>query len=87
MNSLDLSPEAITAYATAAVSVIGAIGSLVAAVMSFFKSRRLARLLDDAKARETYSICPFCHKKIPLSEMDFHLPSGVVDNDLDGLAD
>lgn len=85
--NLDLSPEAVTAYATAAVSVIGAIGSLVAAIMSFFKSRRLARILDDAKERETYTVCPYCKKKIHLSEMDFHLPSGALDNDLNGEAD
>lgn len=87
MNHLDLSPEAITAYATAAVSVIGALGSFIAAICSFLKSRRLSRILADAKERETYAVCPHCKKKIHLSQMDFHLPNGAIDNDLDGMED
>nr|CAI9752420.1 hypothetical protein YKEOBPQY_YKEOBPQY_CDS_0008 [Microvirus sp.] len=48
---------------------------------------RASRMLDDAKKRQTYLICPHCSKKVYLSEIDFHLPSGSLDNNINGLPD
>ncbi len=84
---MNWSPEFITTLATSVASVAAAVVSVVKAISASKKAARLERLLEDAKARETYIICPNCNKKLPLSEVSFHLPNGAVDNNLNGKAD
>lgn len=82
-----LSPEFLTAFATAAASIAAAIVSVIKAIQAAKRAEKAQKLLDDAKSRSTYSICPECGKKIYLSDLQFHLPSGAFDNDLDGVPD
>lgn len=71
----------------AIAGIITALASLIAVIVGFRKSFKLKEALEEAKARETYIVCPGCKKKIPLSEIDFHLPTGQVDNNLNGKPD
>lgn len=85
MNFTD--PEFITLLTTSVASLAAAVVSVIKAVSASKTAARASRLLDDAKKRQTYTICPHCHKKLYLAELDFHLPSGSLDNDLDGSPD
>lgn len=49
--------------------------------------RRNKRMLQRAKDRDTFTICPHCHEKVALSDLDFRLPSGELDNNLNGKPD
>lgn len=64
-----------------------AIASAVVGVISVCRGYKFTKYLNDARQRETYIECPHCKKKIPLSEISFHLPSGEVDNNLNGKPD
>lgn len=66
-----------------AVSVAGAIVGIINAV----RSRKMKNYLRNAKMRETYTVCPKCNARIPLSDLHFRLPSGEVDDDLNGIPD
>lgn len=65
------------------LAICAAITGLVGAI----NARRFMKYLDKAKERETYAVCPHCKKRIPLSEIQFHLPTGEVDNNLNGKPD
>lgn len=78
-----MSTELITAISSAA----GALASLVVAIASLIKAHKANEMLEKAKLRETYGVCPHCKKKIPLSQISFYLPDGSLDNNLDGLPD
>ena len=80
---MNITPELITA----ASGCIAAATAFVVAIVSVRKNLRIEKALDEAKQRETYIICPNCKKKIPLSEISFRLPSGEVDNNLNGKPD
>lgn len=45
------------------------------------------RFLKRAKDRDTFTVCPKCGTQIKLSDMEFRLPDGSIDNDLDGKPD
>lgn len=85
MNFSD--PEFITLLTTSVASLAAAVVSIIKAVSASKTAARASRLLDDAKKRQTYIVCPHCHKKAYLAELDFHLPSGSLDNDLNGISD
>lgn len=59
----------------------------IAAIVLLVKSKSFSLYLKKAKQRETYTVCPHCKKEIPLSELSWHLPSGEVDNNLNGVPD
>lgn len=80
-------PNFVATVATSVASIAAAIVSIIKAVQASKKAAKLALLLEDAKARETYIVCPNCKKRIPLSEASFHLPNGAVDNNLNGVPD
>lgn len=63
------------------------VADLVIGSVVMFHSRLVKRALTKAKERDTYTICPHCHRQIKLSQIDFRLPSGDKDNDLDGKPD
>lgn len=69
------------------VSGIVAILTALSALLAAIHANRFKRYLDKAKERETYAVCPHCKKRIPLSEIQFHLPTGEVDNNLNGKPD
>lgn len=69
------------------LTTLGAIAGAVVAVVTLLRSRRLEKYIAQAKARETYTVCPHCKKRLPLSDLTFHLPDGAVDNNLDGKPD
>ena len=60
---------------------------VIIALFIAYKQKALDRALKEAKMRETYVTCPHCQKKIPLSELSFHLPDGSLDDNLDGIPD
>lgn len=70
-------------FVSGALSIFAAITGVFAAI----NAHRFSKYLENAKKRETYTVCPHCKKKILLSELAFHLPSGEVDQDLDGRPD
>lgn len=80
-------PEFITLLTTSCASCAAAIVSVIKAVSASRMASRASRMLDDAKKRQTYLVCPHCSKKVYLSEIDFHLPSGSLDNNFNGLPD
>lgn len=75
------------AIITTSLSLVGAVTALILAIAQRKSLNAIKKNLDEAKARETYSVCPHCHEKIYLSEMKFYLPGGKIDNDLDGKED
>lgn len=79
--------EFLQVYWPQLVSGIVAICTAVAGVIALIQTKKFSHYLDAAKQRETYIECPRCKKKIPLSEINFHLPSGEVDNNLNGRPD
>lgn len=86
--NLDFSdPSFVVSFSTAVASLAAAVVSVIQAIHASRKAAALSRLLEEAKARETYAVCPCCNKKIPLSELSFHLPDGSFDNNLNGVPD
>lgn len=83
MNFDFLTPELITAVAGAAT----AIAAGIVAVISARKSFKFEKALEAAKQRDTYCICPHCKKKISLSEIHWILPTGEIDDNLNGKPD
>lgn len=65
---------------------VGVVDFIIALFIAY-KQKALDRALKEAKMRETYVICPHCQKKIPLSELSFHLPDGQIDDNLNGIPD
>lgn len=76
-----------TSYWPEFVSGTIAIAGAVVGIINAVNAHKFKKYLDDAKKRETYTVCPYCKKKIPISELHFHLPTGQLDDDLNGLPD
>lgn len=70
-----------------ALATFGAVLAIINSIIAEVRVRKLQLQLDAAKQRETYIECPHCKKKILLSQMSFRLPSGALDNNLDGKPD
>lgn len=51
------------------------------------KGAAVKKLLAEAKARQTYFICPHCGKAVDLDDVTFLLPGGKADNNLNGVPD
>lgn len=66
-----------------ASSCTGIIG-LINAVSS---KKSLKKLVDQARENKYWSNCPHCGKRIYLDELSWHMPSGDVDNDFNGVPD
>lgn len=75
----------------AGVAVLTAFFSFLIARINSKMQKEKIKLLEDAlsaaKAKETYTECPYCHNKVPLGDLKFYLPNGAVDNNLNGIAD
>lgn len=63
------------------------LATIVSASFGVASSVITGRAIKKAKARNTFTICPHCHKAIPLSDLDFRLPDGSIDNNLNGVPD
>lgn len=88
MNQIiDILVEYLPAIITGTLSLVAAITAFVTYNIQSRKIKALQKALDEAKARETFTICPGCKKKIRLADLTFYLPDGSTDNDLDGKAD
>lgn len=74
-------------YAGVIAASLAFVADLIIAFVVGFNSRLVKRVLTQAKKRETFTVCPHCHKKIPLTDIDFRLPTGEIDNDLNGKPD
>lgn len=75
-------------YALALLSAI--ISLLVCKVQSKeYKEREkiFKEQIERARSRETYTKCPKCGSKIPLSEVNFYLPGDIRDDNLNGVDD
>lgn len=81
-----------------AQDVLPYIGTLITAVASFLcfrisakehkeKEKVLTEALERSKSNETYTICPKCGAKTPLSQVNFYLPGDIRDNNLNGIPD
>lgn len=51
------------------------------------KGAAVKKLLAEAKARQTYFVCPHCGKPVDLDDVTFLLPGGKVDQNLNGIPD
>lgn len=69
------------------VSVFVALVSVLVGVSSIVTAKVTSNAIKKAKSRGTFTICPHCHKAIPLSDLDFRLPDGSIDNNLNGVPD
>lgn len=73
------------------VSAVSAASGAVVAVVALVKTHQVKKtckkLIAEAEARCTMVECPRCHKKSPLQEVSFYLPTGERDQNLDGVAD
>lgn len=76
-----------TTVSTSVAGACAAVASIVMAVRNARKTAQISKILEDAKERQTYVVCPRCKKKVTLSELQFHLPDGSLDMDLDGQPD
>lgn len=74
-------------YAGVIAAGLAFVADVVIAFVVGFNSRLVKRVLNQAKKRETFTVCPHCHKKIMLSDISFRLPTGEIDNDLNGKPD
>lgn len=79
--------EILVEFGSLAFAVSSAIIAVINAIVSARKTAKLAEELEAAKMRETYIECPHCKNKVLLSEMRFRLPTGALDNDLNGKPD
>lgn len=79
--------EFFTQHMTDIMAIVTAIIACVSTILSLKTTAASRKYLESAKQRETYSVCPKCGAKVPLSQMSFHLPTGELDNDLDGVPD
>lgn len=61
--------------------------SIFSLIRSKVKTRMIEKELDLIKERQTYIICPHCKKKVAFSELEFHLPDGGKDQNLNGIPD
>lgn len=69
------------------VSLLVVISSIIVATFSIVSAKITSAAIKKAKSRGTFTVCPHCHKAIPLSDLDFRLPDGSIDNDLNGVPD
>lgn len=79
--------EELPELASLGVALASSLVAFISGIVAYRRSWKLGKQLEAAKERETYAVCPHCGKKIHLSEMSFRLPSGALDNDLDGKPD
>lgn len=59
---------------------------IVSTVFGIVFSKQLSKRVKAAR-KVTFTKCPHCGEMFRLSDADFLLPSGDVDNDLDGVPD
>lgn len=77
-------------WTTAAAAIVSVISSISALIFSLIRAKSVKQLkdaLEQAKKKDTRILCPKCHKESPLSEVHFLLPSGALDDNLNGIAD
>lgn len=74
-------------YAGVIAASFAFVADMIIAFVVGLNSRLVKRVLNQAKKRDTFTVCPHCHKKIMLSDMSFRLPTGEIDNDLNGKPD
>lgn len=72
-------PELTAGFATTA--------ALITTIVNVSKSSRLSKALEEAKSHGMQVRCPRCKKTSPLSEVTFVMPSGEIDNNLNGVPD
>lgn len=73
---------------------ISALVACLAFVASWFRSRKIALEnkqlktdLNKARAAMVSCICPECGRRIYLRDLNFELPDGSLDNNLNGVSD
>lgn len=64
------------------------LASAITSLILNLRSASTLKALQREKAPEgSYAVCPECHAKIAIHDLEFHLANGALDNDLDGIAD
>lgn len=74
-------------HLTDIMAIVSAMIAVVTTILSLRVTSKGLQYLNKAKERETYIVCPHCKKHVLLSEMDFHLPGGALDQNLNGVPD
>lgn len=69
------------------ISIITTITLLLTRKTEKAKIKMLEEQLDKARSNDIYCECPHCHSKIDLCDLNFYLPSGKIDNNLNGIPD
>lgn len=67
-------------------SSLAALVLVVSTTFGIVFSRQLSKRVKEAR-KFTFTKCPHCGGMFRLSDADFILPSGEVDNDLNGIPD
>lgn len=83
--------ELVKQFAGYALALLSAIISLVICKVQSKEYKEREKIfkeqIERARSRETYTKCPKCGSKIPLSEVNFYLPGDIRDNNLNGVDD
>lgn len=88
---INIIKEYLPAIIGGGVAVFSAVCSYLVARLSTknYKAKiaSLNQQLSEARNRKTYTSCPHCGEKIYLDQISWHLPSGELDNNLNGVPD
>ena len=83
--------ELVKQFAGYALALLSAIISLLICKVQSKEYKEREKIfkeqIERARSRETYTKCPKCGSKIPLSEVNFYLPGDIRDNNLNGIDD
>ena len=83
--------ELVKQFAGYVLALLSAIISLVICKVQSKEYKEREKIfkeqIERARSRETYTKCPKCGSKIPLSEVNFYLPGDIRDNNLNGVDD
>lgn len=62
-------------------------GTSLCSIISLLRTLTLTKALKNARESKYWSTCPHCKKKVYFDELQWHMPNGVLDNDLNGQPD
>lgn len=71
----------------AACSALGSVAAAITGLVSFLKARKYSRYVEEARKRQVWCSCPHCKKTIYLDQLKFRLPTGEIDDNLNGIPD
>lgn len=74
-------------YGPVIAGVLALVADILIGSIVLFHSRIVKRAISKAIDRNEFTICPYCHEKIHLKDVVFRLPTGQIDQNLNGKPD